>query len=376
MKRLIFLLLALVVACTAGAANTVQVMTNGTIDLDKLPTLDFSYETDPASPVDGQIWWNETTKQLKVADAAGVYEFNGTLVEWDTTPTAFSFTDVANATTATLYTSAPITVAGINHAAAISVSGDASAKYSINNATAVSTNGTVESGDEVRAVVTSSASDATEVNATVTIGGVSDVFGVTTAAAESTGISDDFSTNTAADYTSPTSHTLNIAGGVVTASSHTSAFYHETSTGSNNNYSQAYVKKQSTAGGGSSTNGPVVRCNGTSGYIAFPQRGEGNITQFYFYKFTGTTRTFVGGISFTGGKVWADNEQYLVRLNASGSSFELEIDWNGDGDFLDANESDMTARTDSTYTSGEYIGFGWSDSQASAPLDNFSGGAL
>jgi len=158
-------------------------MTGGKIDVDKLPTIDFSLETDPASPEDGRIWWNETEKLLKIADPSGVYTFNGTLSAWDTTPAAFTFTDITNATTETLYTSNAITVSGINHPSVISVSGDASAKYSVNNATATATNGTVESGDEVRAVVTSSASAATAVNATVTIGGVSDVFSVTTAEA-------------------------------------------------------------------------------------------------------------------------------------------------------------------------------------------------
>jgi len=179
-------------------------MTGGKIDVDKLPTIDFSLETDPASPEDGRIWWNETEKLLKIADPSGVYTFNGTLAAWDTTPAAFSFTDVTNATTNSTYTSAAITVSGINHPAAISVSGDASAKYSVNNATATATNGTVESGDEVRAVVTSSASDATAVNATVTIGGVSDVFSVTTAAGEAvSGVcSDDAYISCATDTTS------------------------------------------------------------------------------------------------------------------------------------------------------------------------------
>lgn len=182
MRRLILILTTLLLAGSAFAADKLQIMENGKIKLEYLPTTDFSVETDPTNATDGQMWWNETTKQLKVADPLGVYEFNATaLVAWDTTPTAFSFTDVTNATTNSTYTSAAITVAGINHPAAISVSGDASAKYSINNATATATNGTVSSGDEVRAVVTSSASAATAVNATVTIGGVSDAFSVTTA---------------------------------------------------------------------------------------------------------------------------------------------------------------------------------------------------
>jgi hypothetical protein len=191
-KRLIFILALLMLPVCALAAVELDADDDGKIDVDYLPTTDFSVETDPASPLDGQIWWNEATKQLKVADALGIYSFNGTLAAWDTTPEAFSFTDVTNATTNSTYTSDAITVAGINHAAAISISGDASAKYSINNATAVSTNGTVESGDEVRAVVTSSADAGTEVNATVMIGGVSDVWSVTTASSATYLVNEDF----------------------------------------------------------------------------------------------------------------------------------------------------------------------------------------
>jgi hypothetical protein len=184
MRRLILILTIILLAGSAFAADKLQIMESGKIKLEYLPTTDFSVETDPASPEDGQIWWNETEKLLKIADTNGVYSFNGTLTAWDTTPTAFSFIDVVNATTNSTYTSDPITVAGINHPAPISVSGDASAKYSVNNATATAVNGTVAAGDEVRAVVTSSAEAATAVNATVLIGGVSDAWSVTTAAVE------------------------------------------------------------------------------------------------------------------------------------------------------------------------------------------------
>lgn len=192
MKRLIYLLLALLVAGSASAAMKVQVMTGGKIDVDKLPTISFFQEGDPASPELGQIWWNNATNQLKIAGVLGVYAFNSTsLVNWDTTPAAFSFADVTNATTGVEYTSNQITVSGINWPASISVSGHASAKYSVNNATATEESGTVKIGDEVRAVVTASVDDGTAVNATVTIGGVSDVFTVTTTAVAASYIVDE-----------------------------------------------------------------------------------------------------------------------------------------------------------------------------------------
>lgn len=214
MKRLIFLMLALLVAGSASAATKVQVMTDGVIDVDRLPTISFFQEADPAAPGLGQIWWNNATNQLKVAGALGIYEFNATsIVAWDTTPEAFSFTDVTNATTNSTYTSAPIMVAGTNHPAPISVSGDASAKYSVNNATATAVNGTVAAGDQVRAVVTSSASDEAAVNATVTIGGVSDAFGVTTAASGSVTylIDEDFEgTGAPSGWTADTSNGITV----------------------------------------------------------------------------------------------------------------------------------------------------------------------
>ncbi len=98
----------------------------------------------------------------------------------DTTPTAFSFTDQTDVATATTITSAAITVAGINAAAAITIS---NGTYDVNSSGSfVSTAGTVNNGDTVRARHTSSASNSTAVDTVVTIGGVSDTFTSTTAA--------------------------------------------------------------------------------------------------------------------------------------------------------------------------------------------------
>lgn len=96
----------------------------------------------------------------------------------DTTPDQFSFTDQAGVALSTVITSAAVTITGIDAAAAITVSGG---EYDINaSGTFVSTAGTVNSGDTVRARGTSSGSYLTTVNVTVTIGGVSDTFSITT----------------------------------------------------------------------------------------------------------------------------------------------------------------------------------------------------
>ena len=98
----------------------------------------------------------------------------------DTTPNAFSFTDVTGQTRSTLIESSQITVSGINTSTAISVTGG---EYSINGWSYTSTGWTVNNGDTVKVRHTTSGSYSTTVNTTLTIGGVSDTFSSTTEAA-------------------------------------------------------------------------------------------------------------------------------------------------------------------------------------------------
>lgn len=91
----------------------------------------------------------------------------------DTTPDAFSFTDLFGTATSAAITSAPITVSGINTAAEITVT---DGEYSINGGAFTADAGEVSEGDQVRARHTSSASYATSTSCVVTIGGVSDTF--------------------------------------------------------------------------------------------------------------------------------------------------------------------------------------------------------
>ena len=99
----------------------------------------------------------------------------------DTTPDQFTFTDQSGVALSTVTTSAAVTITGIDAASAISVSGDASGLYDINGSGSfVATPGTVNNGDTVRARGTSSGSYLTTVNVTITVGGVSDTFSITT----------------------------------------------------------------------------------------------------------------------------------------------------------------------------------------------------
>lgn len=98
----------------------------------------------------------------------------------DTTPDAFTFPDVTGSALDTLIISAPVTVRGINAATAITLSGDASAAYSKNGGSFVSGSGTVVNGDVIRLRLRSAATASTARSVTVNIGGVTDLWHVTT----------------------------------------------------------------------------------------------------------------------------------------------------------------------------------------------------
>jgi hypothetical protein len=100
----------------------------------------------------------------------------------DATPDAFSFVDQTGVAVGTPVFSNAITIAGVNAPTPIAVEGG---EYSINGAAYTAAAGTVTNGDQVTVRVSSSARYATTVDATVTIGGVSDIFSVTTLVIES-----------------------------------------------------------------------------------------------------------------------------------------------------------------------------------------------
>lgn len=98
----------------------------------------------------------------------------------DTTPDAFSFPPLNNAASNTNLGSNTIVVSGINTAAPISVSGHASAKYSINGGAFTNVAGNVSNGASVRLLLTSAQAAGGSVSATLNIGGTSGGWTVTT----------------------------------------------------------------------------------------------------------------------------------------------------------------------------------------------------
>ena len=97
----------------------------------------------------------------------------------DSTPNAITFAPVANAKVSTEVTSAPVTLSGFNQSVSISISGGS---YSIGGTDFKTTAGTVTNGQVVTVKLTSSNKTNTATTATLTVGGVSGQFTVTTEA--------------------------------------------------------------------------------------------------------------------------------------------------------------------------------------------------
>lgn len=112
--------------------------------------------------------------QLNVGSVVGTFTVT---TKPDSTPDAFSFTAQTNAALNTEYTSSAITVAGIDTAVPVSITGG---EYSINGGAFTSAAGTASVNNTVRVKATSSDdNDATQA-VVVTIGGVSATYSITT----------------------------------------------------------------------------------------------------------------------------------------------------------------------------------------------------
>ena len=152
-----------------------------------------------------------TSATLNIGGVSDTYSVTTQSDSSDTTPNQFTFTDKTEAALNTAYTDS-ITVGGINAAAPISISGGGGT-YSINGGSYRSSAGTVNNGDTVTVKLTSSGSHSIQTSATLTIGGVSDIFTVTTQSDGGSGNGD--RVNVA----------LQANGGVATASSTYSSNY-------------------------------------------------------------------------------------------------------------------------------------------------------
>ena len=99
----------------------------------------------------------------------------------DKTPAAFTFTDVTGATLNTEYISNSITVTAIDASVQVSISGDATGMWRRNGGAWTSGAGWAVLNDTIQVKLTSANAAATGRSVTLTVGGVSDTYSVTTA---------------------------------------------------------------------------------------------------------------------------------------------------------------------------------------------------
>ncbi|HEU5136784.1 MAG TPA: hypothetical protein VFU13_16680 [Steroidobacteraceae bacterium] len=107
--------------------------------------------------------------------------FTATTVAADTTPDAFTFTNLTGTALSIAAGSNEIVISGINTNAPVSITGG---EYSINGGAYTAAAGTVTNGQALRVRVNSSALFSTQVSTVLTVGGVSATFSATTMAAD------------------------------------------------------------------------------------------------------------------------------------------------------------------------------------------------
>lgn len=151
-----------------------------------------------------------------------------------------------------------------------------------------------------------------------------------------------------------------------------SAAYHSTTMGSANHQVEAKILYNGTSG---NTAALLFRCDGNGasavGWIVRPS-GSG----LHLLTFSGSTVTYVTGISFTGGKTWASAASYRVRIGVTGSTLSLYVDWNDDGDFDDTDETLTTSYSIAGTPTGNYIGLSFLQSGTAAWADNLRAKSL
>src|SRR6056300_1495862 len=147
---------------------------------------------------------------LTVGRVSGTYSISTQGVPADTTPDAFNFTNQSNLNLNTLIYSNTVTISGINQA--VSVSATNGAQFSINGGSYV-TSGSISNGQTLRVRLTTSGSYSTSVSTTVTVGGTSDVWSITTRA-QAQATTPTFPSATLQTNTSPSTETVR-AGAIV-----------------------------------------------------------------------------------------------------------------------------------------------------------------
>ena len=136
-------------------------------------------------------WENEATPPLTATVVCSA-EWS-TTAAGDTTPDAFAFTDLTGQPLGSTITSDAITVSSTDAPAVVTISGDPSCVYAINGGSYVATEGSADATDTITLQVTTEGLYSDQFSCQLTVGGVSDIWYVTTLAEPSeheTGIKD------------------------------------------------------------------------------------------------------------------------------------------------------------------------------------------
>ena len=120
-----------------------------------------------------------TTRYTATVTVGGVSDDWDVTTRDDTTPDAFRFTDQTGVPLSTARTALTLTITGITGPSPVTVSGDGNPQVSINGG-AWTTSGTITNQQTLAVRLTSAATYSTTSTATVTVGGVSDAWDVTT----------------------------------------------------------------------------------------------------------------------------------------------------------------------------------------------------
>lgn len=242
-----------------------------------------------------------------ILDIGGITDtFTSTTLAIDTTPNTFTFVDQTNVALATMTASAAVTITGINAPASISVSGAIDSEYQINGGAWTSAVGSVNNNDTVAVRHTSSPTNSTAINTTLTVGGVTDTF-TTTTVAPACGIADwaalpNF-TNVTIDKNATCTTSLRAVTNLCAGATYT---FTKSIAGGNG---ETKTPMQKTINGSTYNNTEVTTqtaiANGAS--VGFKFVGEGRQGSTYTFNFTITT---------TGG---SSTKTWVVTTNAGGA---------------------------------------------------------
>ncbi len=173
----------------------------------------------------------------------------------DLTPNSFSFAEITDVALSTVIESDPVTISGIDDAVNVSITGG---EFSINGGAFMSGSATIDNGGTVAVRVTSSDSFSTSVDTTITVGGVSGTFRVTTLAEDITPETFSFTAQTDVPLDSAIDSNEITVAGVNTATS-ISVTGGEYSIGG-----AAFVSTEGTVNNGDTV---VVRVNSSTEYV-------------------------------------------------------------------------------------------------------------